>query len=197
MTKGRPCSAATAQEPSHATMPCTWTGYGASPPAAYKYRGNEEEKGGRRKVLKRQEEGRRNFLESRGKQAAETGKKRGGKRKEQGKTGKLQKRKKKGNQGGKNFGEGEGGRNRQKKQKQEGRKVLKREKRETFENREGMRDLKKNWRREPLPSSITTATSTANAIVIVATQFLTHVLINFQKNPKIAKNIENPKKIHF
>jgi len=27
----------------------------------------------------------------------------------------------------------------------------------------------------------------------VATQFLTHVLINFQKNPKIAKNIENPK----
>jgi len=28
----------------------------------------------------------------------------------------------------------------------------------------------------------------------VATQFLTHVLINFQKNPKIAKNNENPKK---
>jgi hypothetical protein len=27
-------------------MPCTWTGYGASPPAAYKYRGNEEEKEG-------------------------------------------------------------------------------------------------------------------------------------------------------
>jgi hypothetical protein len=27
----------------------------------------------------------------------------------------------------------------------------------------------------------------------VATQFLIHVLINFQKNPKIAKNIENPK----
>jgi len=27
----------------------------------------------------------------------------------------------------------------------------------------------------------------------VATQFLTHVLINFQKNPKITKNIENPK----
>jgi hypothetical protein len=27
----------------------------------------------------------------------------------------------------------------------------------------------------------------------VATQFLTHVLINFQKNPKTAKNIENPK----
>jgi hypothetical protein len=32
---------------------------------------------------------------------------------------------------------------------------------------------------------------------IVATQFLTHVLINFQKNPKIAKNIENPKKYIF
>jgi hypothetical protein len=31
----------------------------------------------------------------------------------------------------------------------------------------------------------------------VATQFLTHVLINFQKNPKIAKNIENPKKYIF
>jgi len=27
----------------------------------------------------------------------------------------------------------------------------------------------------------------------VATQFLTHVLINFQKNPKTTKNIENPK----
>jgi len=32
---------------------------------------------------------------------------------------------------------------------------------------------------------------------IVAIQFLTHVLINFQKNPKIAKNIENPKKYVF
>jgi hypothetical protein len=31
----------------------------------------------------------------------------------------------------------------------------------------------------------------------VATQFLTHVLINFQKNSKIAKNIENKKKIRF
>jgi len=31
----------------------------------------------------------------------------------------------------------------------------------------------------------------------VATQFLTHVLIFFQKNPKIEKNIENPKKILF
>jgi hypothetical protein len=31
----------------------------------------------------------------------------------------------------------------------------------------------------------------------VATQFLTHVLINFQKNSKIAKNIENPKKYVF
>ena len=31
----------------------------------------------------------------------------------------------------------------------------------------------------------------------VATQFLTHVLINFQKNPKIAKNIENKKKYIF
>jgi hypothetical protein len=30
----------------------------------------------------------------------------------------------------------------------------------------------------------------------VATQFLTHVLIFFQKNPKIEKNIENPK-IYF
>ena len=29
--------------------------------------------------------------------------------------------------------------------------------------------------------------------MVVATQFLTHVLINFLKNPKIAKNIENPK----
>jgi hypothetical protein len=29
--------------------------------------------------------------------------------------------------------------------------------------------------------------------LVVATQFLTHVLINFLKNPKIAKNIENPK----
>jgi hypothetical protein len=34
-------------------------------------------------------------------------------------------------------------------------------------------------------------------IIIVATQFLTHVLINFQKNPKKAKNIENPKKYIF
>jgi hypothetical protein len=31
----------------------------------------------------------------------------------------------------------------------------------------------------------------------VATQFLTHVFINFQKNPKIAKNNENPKKKLF
>jgi len=31
----------------------------------------------------------------------------------------------------------------------------------------------------------------------VATQFLTHVLINFQKNSKIAKNIENKKKYIF
>jgi hypothetical protein len=31
----------------------------------------------------------------------------------------------------------------------------------------------------------------------VATQFLTHVLVNFQKNPKIAKNIENPKQYVF
>jgi hypothetical protein len=31
----------------------------------------------------------------------------------------------------------------------------------------------------------------------VATQFLIHVLINFQKNSKIAKNIENPKKYIF
>jgi len=30
-------------------------------------------------------------------------------------------------------------------------------------------------------------------MLVVATQFLTHVLINFQKNSKIAKNIENPK----
>jgi len=29
--------------------------------------------------------------------------------------------------------------------------------------------------------------------LIVATQFLTNVLINFQKNSKIAKNNENPK----
>jgi len=36
-----------------------------------------------------------------------------------------------------------------------------------------------------------------NFIYIVATQFLTHVLINFQKNSKIAKNIENPKKYVF
>jgi len=34
-------------------------------------------------------------------------------------------------------------------------------------------------------------------LVVVATQFLTHVLINFQKNSKIAKNIENPKKYVF
>jgi hypothetical protein len=32
---------------------------------------------------------------------------------------------------------------------------------------------------------------------LVGTQFLTHVLIFFQKNPKIEKNIENPKKILF
>jgi hypothetical protein len=31
----------------------------------------------------------------------------------------------------------------------------------------------------------------------VAIQFLTHVLINFQKNPKIAKNNENPKNMFF
>jgi hypothetical protein len=31
----------------------------------------------------------------------------------------------------------------------------------------------------------------------VATQFLTHVSENFQKNPKIAKKIENPKKYVF
>jgi len=34
-------------------------------------------------------------------------------------------------------------------------------------------------------------------VVVVATQFLTHVLINFQKNSKIAKNIEKPKKYVF
>jgi len=34
-------------------------------------------------------------------------------------------------------------------------------------------------------------------ILVVATQFLTHILINFQKNSKIAKNIENPKKYIF
>jgi len=32
---------------------------------------------------------------------------------------------------------------------------------------------------------------------LIATQFLTHVLIFFQKNPKIEKNIENPKKYIF
>ena len=31
----------------------------------------------------------------------------------------------------------------------------------------------------------------------VAIQFLTHVLINFQKNPKIAKNNKNSKKYVF
>jgi len=31
----------------------------------------------------------------------------------------------------------------------------------------------------------------------VATQFLTHLFIKFLKNPKIAKNNENPKKIVF
>jgi hypothetical protein len=31
----------------------------------------------------------------------------------------------------------------------------------------------------------------------VATQFLTHVLIKFLKNPKITKNKKNPKKICF
>ena len=31
----------------------------------------------------------------------------------------------------------------------------------------------------------------------VATQFLTHVLINFQKNPKIAKKTLKIQKIHF
>ena len=34
-------------------------------------------------------------------------------------------------------------------------------------------------------------------LISVATQFLTHVLINFQKNSKIAKNIENKKKYIF
>ena len=54
MMKRRPCLAAAAQEPSHATMPCTWTGYGASPLAAYKYKGNEEEEKKERKALKRE-----------------------------------------------------------------------------------------------------------------------------------------------
>jgi len=45
MMKRRPCPATAAQEPSHATMPCTWTGYGASPPAAYKYRGEHRKQG--------------------------------------------------------------------------------------------------------------------------------------------------------
>jgi hypothetical protein len=31
----------------------------------------------------------------------------------------------------------------------------------------------------------------------VATQFLTHVLIKFLKNPKLTKNNKNPKKICF
>jgi hypothetical protein len=35
------------------------------------------------------------------------------------------------------------------------------------------------------------------SMIFVATQFLTHVLINFQKNSKIAKNIENPKNTFF
>jgi hypothetical protein len=43
-----------------------------------------------------------------------------------------------------------------------GREVLKIEKREIFENREGRTDLRNNWRREPLPFSITTATCTAS-----------------------------------
>jgi hypothetical protein len=34
-------------------------------------------------------------------------------------------------------------------------------------------------------------------ILVVATQFFTNVLINFQKNPKIEKNNENPKKYVF
>jgi len=34
-------------------------------------------------------------------------------------------------------------------------------------------------------------------MTVVATKFLTHVLIFFQKNPKIEKNIENPKKNTF
>jgi len=32
---------------------------------------------------------------------------------------------------------------------------------------------------------------------LIATQFLTHVLIIFRKNPKIVKSIENPKKYVF
>ena len=35
------------------------------------------------------------------------------------------------------------------------------------------------------------------SIIIVATQFLIFVLINFKKNSKIAKNIKNPKKNMF
>jgi fumarate reductase subunit D len=32
---------------------------------------------------------------------------------------------------------------------------------------------------------------------VVATQFLTHVLIKFSKNPKITKNNKNPKNMFF
>jgi hypothetical protein len=40
-------------------------------------------------------------------------------------------------------------------------------------------------------------TSIVCPLFIVATQFLIHVLINFQKNPKIAKNTLKIQKIHF
>jgi len=63
-------------------MPCTWTGYGASPPAAYKYRGEQGSRGGGRFLRKRGTNQGEIFWESRGKQAAETKKKgetRGGK----------------------------------------------------------------------------------------------------------------------
>jgi len=44
--RGRPCPAAVAQEPSHATMPCTWTGYGEPLPRLPINTGEEEFKRG-------------------------------------------------------------------------------------------------------------------------------------------------------
>jgi hypothetical protein len=58
--------------------------------------------------------------------------------------------------------------------------------RKVFEN--ALRDTRRDifLRKKKIPT-----------ILGVATQFLTNVLINFQKNPKIEKNNENPKKYVF
>ena len=56
MTKRKPCLSGAAQEPSHATMPCTWTGYGEPLPRLPINTGEMKKKRGG-EVLKKEKRG--------------------------------------------------------------------------------------------------------------------------------------------